>query len=348
MLESTSCSYRQFPYWVKAYEAENHKARFFYCGSKDQPTAFAAIVEVGTYPFRFGLIDRGPFFFEPENTDIAARLADLVELLKKEDYVFVRFTQGQEVIFEEVRALKNIEQMEPYPFCRDSRNSLLIEQKADDAETIQSFSETARQDIRRAMRFNYEIRSSDTDADFETAWQMFEKLALKKGFLLSPRPKKFWREVFKLGSQENRAELHLCSDQGELNAAQLYVRDGAICEVTLAALDQEVLGKKPSPAALMFFTGMRFGYEYGCGHFNIGGPGDSKRNNHLFEFKRKFKPTLHVAPEPLCLVLAPRRYQLWMKVILRGWRAWRARFGKRRAKQLNQITSAKTDKLNNL
>lgn len=334
-LEAASCSYRQFPFWAKAYEVEHHKVRFFYCGSKDRPTAFAAIVEVGIYPFRFGLIDRGPFFFAPEHTDIPACLSGLVELFKKQGYVFVRFTQGQEVIFEEVRSLTGSEQIEPYPFCRDSRNSMLIGQKPEESDTIQSFSETARQEIRRAVRFNYDIRSTDTDADFETAWQMFENLARKKGFILSPRPKKFWREVLRLGSQENRARLYLCSDQRELIAAQLDVRDGAICEVMLASLDREALGKKPSPAALMFFKGMRFGYEFGCRLFNIGGPGDPKRNNHLFEFKRKFKPTLHVTPEPLCLVLAPRRYRLWMNIFLRGWRAWRSRFGNNSVRHRN-------------
>lgn len=327
-LEATSCSYRQFPYWVNAYKVQNYTPRFFYCGDRDRPIAFVAIVEVGIYPFRFGLIDRGPFFFAPDVDDISACLFGLTDLFIELGYVFVRFTQGQESIFSKIRDLKGIEQIEPYPFCRDSRNSMLIEQKAEESETIASFSETARKRIRRAVRFNYDISSTNTDADFEKAWDLFENLAAKKGFNLSPRPKVFWREVLRLGMTDNLARLYLCSDQGQLIAAQLHVRDGAICEAMLAALDLDALGEKPSPAALMFFKGMRFGYEFGCGNFNIGGPGDPKRNNHLFEFKSKFKPTLHVAPEPLCLVIAPRLYHIWISVLLRGWRAWRYRFGK--------------------
>lgn len=336
-IEAAGCSYRQFPYWVNAYRVENYTPRFFYCGEINDPIAFVGIVEVGFYPFRSAFIDRGPFFFAHEQADISACLANLVALFKKQDYVFVRFTQGQESVFENIRKLKGTEQIEPYPFCRDSRNSMLIEQKADEAETIQSFSETARKRIRRAVRFNYDIRWANAEADFETAWHLFEDLASKKGFPLSPRPKKFWREVLRLGSQEERSRLCLCSYDGNLIAAQLHARDGAICEAMLAALDLDALGDKPSPAALMFFKGMRFGHEFGCGHFNMGGPGDPKRNNHLFEFKRKFHPTLHVAPEPLCLVLAPRRYRLWMNGYLRAWRALRNRFGKRPKRQEAQV-----------
>jgi len=328
ILESTSCSYRQFPYWVNTYEAQNYKPRFFYCGGKESPIAFVAIIEVGVYPFRFGLIDRGPYFFSPDYVDISSCLLSLISLCEKLGYTFVRFTQGQERVFSTIRAFKNIEQIEPYPFCRDSRNSMLIEQKADESETIASFSETARKRIRRAVRFNYEISSTNSESDFEKAWQLFENLASKKGFELSPKPKSFWRQLLKQGSADNFARLYLCSYQDELIAAQLHVRDGAICEAMLAALDLDALGENPSPAALMFFKGMRFGYEFGCGHFNIGGPGDAKRNNYLFDFKRKFKPTLHVAPEPLCLVLSPQRYRFWIHVVLRGWRAWRYRFGK--------------------
>lgn len=331
-LESGSCSYRQYPYWVRAYEVQGYKARFFFCGDREDPRAFVAVIEVGKFPFRFALIDRGPYFFEPKDVNMSACLLSLTSLFKKLGYVFVRFTQGQENVFSKIRELKGIEQIEPYPFCRDSRNSMLIEQKEDEAETISSFSETARKRIRRAQRFKYDITYANTDSEFENAWHLFEDLASKKGFELSPKPKIFWREVLKLGSADNFARLYLCRHQGELIAAQLHVRDGAICEAMLAALDLDALGEKPSPAALLFFTGMRFGYEFGCGHFNIGGPGDPKRNNHLFDFKRKFKPTLHVAPEPLCLVMAPHYYWFWMNVVLRGWRAWRFRFGKSNGK----------------
>ncbi|MBK8465880.1 MAG: GNAT family N-acetyltransferase [Chloracidobacterium sp.] len=322
---------------------QNYKSRFFYCGDEDKPIAFVAIIEVGTSPFRFGLIDRGPYFFAPEDVDTSSCLLSLTDLFRKLGYAFVRFTQGQESVFSEIRDLKGVEQIEPYPFCRDSRNSMLIEQKEDDAETISSFSETARKRIRRAIRFNYDISSTNTDADFEKAWQLFENLASKKGFELSPKPKIFWRELLKQGAANNFARLYLCSYQGELIAAQLHVRDGEICEAMLAALDLDILGENPSPAALMFFTGMRFGYEFGCGHFNIGGPGDPTRNNHLFDFKRKFKPTLHVAPEPFCLVLSPHRYRLWMNVVLRGWRAWRYRFGKSNKKTLTSPDASSTN-----
>ena len=345
-LEAESCSYHQFPYWVKAYEKQGYRPKFFFFGDHDNPAAFVAVIEVGIYPFRFGLIDRGPVVFETGTDNTAVYLSALNQLAKQRGYVFLRFTQGQEDVYSLIQNAENVISTEPYPFCRDSRNSLLVEQIANDDEMISGFSHTARRDIRRAQRFEYEIRIASSETEFEMAWKLFSKLAAKKGFELSSKPKAFWHSIVKAGSSGSLARLYLCMYEGELIAAQLNVRDGNTCEVTLAALDIEALKDKPSPAALLYWIAMRDGYKEGCSFFNMGGPGDPKRNNHLFEFKRKFKPTLHVAPEPLCLVLAPLRYHLWINVLIRGWRAWRYRFGKSKRKPLPQ-PQTQTEKFNN-
>ncbi len=347
-LESAACSYRQFPFWAEAYKTDGYRPRFFFYGDRRQPLAFVAIIEVGIGPLRAGLIDRGPVLFVTEECDIAACLCSLKNLVKELGYVFLRFTQSREDIFLRITEQKGIEMIEPYPFCRDSQNSLLIKQKPDEAEMISGFSETARQSIKRALRFSYDIRISDSDSDFDHAWELFEKLAFKKGFRLSARPKAFWREMLRLGAPNNLARLYLCSHEGKLIAAQLHVRDGEVCEAMLAALDLEALGNRPSPSAYLYWIAMRYGHEFGCSYYNIGGPGDPKRNNHLYEFKRKFKPELQIAPQPACLVIRPTLYWIWMKVILRGWRAWRNRFGDHRRKSSGRNIKHENEKSNSI
>ncbi len=325
-LEATECSYRQYPFWVEPHRLWKFTPRFFCYGDVDNPGGFVSILESRKFPFRIGLMDRGPFLFGIPSVDEDQCITRLVELTKELGYDFVRFTEGQESVFKRCRALKSVGSIEPYPFCRDSRNSLIVEQKASDDEMMAGFDKKVRYEIRRASSAGYEIRTASSDADFERVWRLFEDLASRKRFKLSTKPKAVWRETLKLGSAKGLARLYLCSLAGQLVAARLSVRDGVMDEDILSGLDVELLGGGPSPAPLLVWFVMRDAHKLGCKYYNLGGPGDPKQNNHVLQFKKKFKPVLKIAPEPLCLVLHPSKYWLWSKVCLRGWRAWRGHF----------------------
>lgn len=325
-LAETACSYRQFPFWIAGHEEQGHKARFFYYGDIDRPVATVAIIEIGISPFRLALIDRGPFVFDTKNTETEKCSLSLIKLAKKMGYSFVRFTCGQDEVFSILRRSDFATSHEPYPFSRDPRNHLIVTPKGTAQETLASFNETARRKIRKAADVGYEFRISNSKKDFELAWDLFEKLAVKKRFKLSSKPKNVWQKIIELGEQNNRARLYLCTYEGQLVAAKIVVNGGRIAEGTLSALDVDSLQGKPSPAALLTWMAMRDAQELGCEYFDMGGPGDPKRNNNVFEFKRMFRPESRVAPEPACVVINPRRYWIWINVILRGWKAWRARF----------------------
>ncbi|MBK8466519.1 MAG: GNAT family N-acetyltransferase [Chloracidobacterium sp.] len=325
-LASTDCPYLQFPFWVKAHEEQGYRTRFFYYGDVDRPIATAAIMEAGRFPFRFALVDRGPFIFSSSPEDAEKCVLSLIELAKNLDYAFVRFTHGQDEVFSILRRSESVKSLEPYPFSRDPRNFLIVQQKDTKHETLATFNETARRKIRKAADVGYEFRIASSKEDFDLAWDLFERLALRKRFNLSSKPKRVWKKIIELGAENARARLYLCTYEDKLVAAQIIVSGGVIAEGTLSALDVDALEGKPSPAALLTWIGMRDAQELGCNYFDMGGPGDPKRNNHVFEFKRMFRPEGRVMPGPVCAVIHPVRHWIWMKVILRGWRAWRARF----------------------
>jgi len=325
-LASTACPYRQFPFWIKAHEEQGHKARFFYYGDIESPIATVAIIEIGMFPFRLALIDRGPFIFNASRKDSEKCVLSLIELAKKMGYAFVRFTHGQEEVFSILKRSNSATSLEPYPFARDPRNFLIVEHKDTEQETLATFNETARRKIRKAAEEGYTFRVTNSTNDFDLAWNLFEKLALRKRFKLSSKPKSVWKKIVELGEENDRARLYICTYKGNLVAAQIVVNGGQIAEGTLSALDVDALEGKPSPAALLTWIGMRDAHELGCNLFDMGGPGDPKRNNYVFEFKRMFRPEGRVAPEPACVVIQPKRHWIWMNVFLRCRKAWRARF----------------------
>ena len=326
-LEATPCSFHQFPFWLEPHRLLGFAPKYFVCGPTDNPIAFCAILETRKFGVRVGLIDRGPFLFT-HSDDVQERcISSLVELAKSLGYAFIRFTQGQESVFMRLQRLKSAYCTEPYPFSRDSRNSLTVEQKESDDDVLASFDRIARKKIRKASDCNYTIRVSSSNEDFERAWELFERLARRKGFTLSSKPKAVWSEMLRLGGHRGLCRLYLCYHNEQLLSAQYLARDGVMAEGILCALDLDLLGEKPTPGSLLQWFVMRDCHKLGCKYYDMGGPGDPKRNNHVFGFKREFRPSLIVAPEPLCLVLRPFRYWLWTKVFLRGWRAYRRRFG---------------------
>lgn len=325
-LVSTDCPHLQFPFWIKAHEEQGYRTKFFYYGSKDQPVATAAILEVGKFPFRFALIDRGPYIFNKNSAETEKCVLSLIELAKGLGYAFVRFTHGQDEVFSILERSDSVRSLEPYPFSRDPRNFLIVEHRDTEQETLATFNETARRKIRKAADVGYEFRIATSKEDFDLAWDLFEKIAAKKQFNLSSKPKKVWKKIVELGANNERARLYLCTYEGKLVAAQIIVNGGVVAEGTLSALDLDALEGKPSPSALLTWIAMRDAQELGCKYFDMGGPGDPKRNNYVFEFKRMFRPEGRVTPEPVCAVIHPIRHWIWTKLFLRGWRAWRARF----------------------
>ncbi|MGB7201855.1 MAG: GNAT family N-acetyltransferase [Pyrinomonadaceae bacterium] len=329
-LETSGCNYHQFPFWARSFRCCGYTPRFFYLGTLETPVAFAAIIEVGDYPFRSALVDRGPFFFDLEETEIRECIESFIQLMRKLRYVFIRFSRGQDEIFARIKTLPYAALIEPFPFCRDSQNALIVDIAKNDDQLLSGFNATIRNEIRRGRALQYEIRTGNSDLDFELAWNLFEELAFKKGFQLSSKPKDFWKELLIRGSSNSLARLYLCSYDGTLIAAQIVVRDGEVAELMLAARNAKCLEIRPGPAALLNWTAMQDCRDLGCGYYNLGGPGDPKRNNLVYEFKKKFRPELLVAPEPVCLILSRVRFWIWTRIVLRGWRVWRKRFKRRR------------------
>ena len=321
-LLKTGASYRQYPFWNEPYKISHFSPRYLIYGGKENPSAYTCVVTIGVGKFRIGLVQCGPVSLcEDREIDLPA-LSSLAHWAKQRGYVFLRFTHSDKDMLSNLASVGQVEEIEPFPFHRDPKNKLLVEQSSDDDQVLASFQNVARYEIRAAVRAGYEIRVSDRPEDLAEVWPMFEALAQRKRFSLSPRPLAGWIEVFRLAQRHGCARLYSAYFEENLIQSIFVLKYGTTAEYMLGALDIERLQKRVSPSCLIHWRAMRDFYELGCQYYNLGGPGNI---NQVYQFKRKFHPVLSVNQPPVTLVINQRLYRLWSRLTLRTFLPWRSR-----------------------
>jgi len=317
-LLTTDAHYRQYPYWCEPYRRSGKfMPRFYSYSTKLGEVAYVCILEGRVAGMKFGLIFRGPVALGNERLSNDT-IRDLLNLAMEDGYAFLRFTHQSETVFEQLLSFENSRQVESLPFDRDPPKALIITQADTDAAMLGSFQTVARRNIRAAEKAGYVIRRSDSPEDYGNVWPMFERLAETKGFDLTNRKLDAWLDVIEAASEHGCSALYTASLDGVCVSAVHLLRYGPTAEFMLGALDLELLGKNPSPSALLHWTAMRDLYRSGCRYYNLGGPGDGVRNK-VYQFKRKFRPEFRQTPPAITIVLNPLVYGCWDFAVLKGW-----------------------------
>lgn len=317
-LLSTDAHYRQYPYWCEPYENEgNFTPRFYVYRSNLGDAAYVCILERKALGIKFGLVFRGPVALGPEPLSDHI-LQDLFKFARESSFVFLRITNRSERITQQLLRLPNTEQVESFPFYRDPPRSLIVTQAETDEATLSSFQTVARRNIRAAEKAGYVIERSDSPDDYAKVWPMFERLSERKGFDLSNRNLAAWLEVVENARKQGCSTLFSASLDGICVSAIHLLRYGQMTEFMLGALDLSLLGKNPSPSALLHWTAMREAYRSGSKYYNLGGPGDGVRNK-VYPFKRKFRPEFLQAEPPVTVKLDHFKYRLWDLAVLKVW-----------------------------
>jgi lipid II:glycine glycyltransferase (peptidoglycan interpeptide bridge formation enzyme) len=321
-LNGTTASYRQYPFWNEPYRSQGFAPVYVTYGNKDSLAAYACVITKKLFGVQIGLLQSGPVCLEENRSLDGAALKSLRSWALSRGYTFLRVSHPEQEILQLMTDSGLTERVESFPFYRDPRNKLFVNQVTSEEEMLASFQSVARYEIRAAIRAGYEIRVVDDCNELIKVWPMFEKLALRKGFELSKRSLAGWLEVFRQAGKHDCAKLYQAFLDGECIQSIFVIKYGNTAEYMLGALDIERLNKRVSPGCLLHWRAMRDFYKLGCSVYNLGGPGNKEQ---VYQFKRKFHPVLYVNPEPVTLVLNSQHYRLWSKLVLNTLVPWRSR-----------------------
>ena len=276
--------------------------------SPDGAASFACIVSIGLPGFRVGCILDGPVTINGAAPDVALR--DLVVWARRNHYIALRLTHSSEAFLDALSRMVTTERIDGVPFYPYPAGELYVDLLNDEAAMLSRFQKIARQEIRKAREVGYVVSVDHDPAALEKAWSAFESRSAQKG--ISYRDLATYTRMMREAEPHRAAHLYSAWRDSRPVAAILILRDRTTAHYFLGTVDADALGDAPSPACLLHWTAMRQALEMGAGFYNLG-----TRSGSVYAFKAKFRPVEHARPAPLTVIVNPRLYQVWRRVLPR-------------------------------
>ncbi len=313
-LLATSASFLQYPYWNEPLRRLRFRPAYLTYGPGDNPAGYVCVLLLGPPGLRVALVQRGPVWLDGGGPPLDA-LTELIGWLRRRGCAFVRFTHVTGEALKPVTQLDGYVAADPFPFYREPREDLLVDQAGDDETVLAGFQAVARRNIRHALREGYRIECTDRPEDLLSVWPLFARLAERKR--LRYRPRESFAELLGLARPHGVARLFIAYHGDVALQAILVVRDRAIAHYIIGALDTELLGDRPSPSVLLHWHAMREFARLGVAYYNLG-----TRSGPVQVFKEKFRPALHVHPPPATIVVNPIAHAAWSRLLPVARQVW--------------------------
>ncbi|MGC4118189.1 MAG: GNAT family N-acetyltransferase [Myxococcales bacterium] len=303
--------FSQLSYWNEPYRYLHLEPVYLVRGPAGAETEAACVLVAGVPGFRFGTVQKGPVSLVPGKAIYDRALDDLRCWALSENLVFLRVLSFDRSLAEEMSTLRSTRRVDPLPFWHGvSGTALLVDLDRDEQKMLSGFQSIARYEIRAATKAGYEIASHDDPEVLRHAWHLLDGLAARKGISFS-RPFESWADMIRRGQRRQTVNVYTASLAGKVVQFILIVRDANTAEYILGALDLDAVRGKASPACLLHWHAMRDSLRLGCRRYDLGPP-----SGPVFEFKRKFRPTI-VAEQPVITFLPSHlRYQVWSRLML--------------------------------
>jgi lipid II:glycine glycyltransferase (peptidoglycan interpeptide bridge formation enzyme) len=212
-----------------------------------------------------------------------------------------------------------------------SRSTVLVDLRADDATLRQRMSATWRRNVNRATREGVVIRRG-TAADLGRFAELYAETAARDGFV--PRPEAYLNDLWRRLSPVGLVDLFLAEVDGRTEAGLLPMRLATRAWYLYGA-SSEVAQKARAPYLLQWHC-MRWARDLGCQVYDMWGAPDDPTDEDdplagVYYFKRGFGGRHVRWVGPYDYVVAPALYGLWNEARPRLLAAWRLLAAGRRA-----------------
>ena len=200
------------------------------------------------------------------------------------------------------------------PYAMHPRRSWVLDIRPDLEQLMANFKMTWRQNVRIAERKGVTVREAQSDADFDTYYQLMQITSERDNFFV--HSKSYHQEVMRHFAPRGDAVLYLAEHEGEALAAKMLIRFGNWCWDLYGASSNNKRNLKPT--YLLQYRCFQWAKSRGCSYFDFRAipeilePGEEMWG--VYEFKRGF--------DGFSRLNMPTQDYIYRPLIYTGWRKW--------------------------
>lgn len=291
-LKNTNASFFQYPYYAAGYRHFLFsKAIFLQLKDGDKSLGYCCILRIGFFLLRFGLIIRGPVFF---NNDFEKAIAinELKKYATKKRYIFLRINPDEESIACILKQDSQFIEKDFFPSYKGAQAYDFVVYKRKEEDLLKSFRDDCRNKIRFQKEMNYNFSTVQNVTELKKVYTLFKKLGESKNF--SYRPFKSYNEILFTGAKHNLCSVYTASLDNKIVCAAFIVKDANTYTYFSGALVLNDIKAKFSPANNLHYLIMQdCFYKENKQRYNLS---YSAPGSGVHMFKTSFKPVEEIKP----------------------------------------------------
>lgn len=292
-LKQTNASFFQYPYYAEGYKyILKSKSLYLKYEINGNVVAYCTIMEIGIWPFKVGLIIRGPVFIDlPDN--LTPFFDGLKSYAKKAGYMFLRINPNEPLIAEYLEHNHSFIKEDYFPYYKGSQNKNFNISYKPEEQLLSSFNQMCRRKIKHADAENFIYKHVETENELKEVYDLFTKVGSRKNFKY--RSYKSYREIYTNGKKHNLCTVYTASLNNKIVAAGFIVKDKNYYNYLSGGLVVEGYESKNSPSAKLHYLAMiDCFYKEQKKFYNISYSGE---DSDVYKFKSSFNPEVEDMPD---------------------------------------------------
>lgn len=292
-LKQTNASFFQYPYYAEGYKyILKSKSVYLKYAINGNIVAYCTIMEIGIWPFKVGLIIRGPVFVDlPDN--LIPLFDGLKSYAKKAGYMFLRINPNETLTAEYLENNNAFIKEDYFPYYKGSQNKNFNISNKPEEQLLSSFNQMCRRKIKHADAENFAYKHVENEDELNEVYELFTKVGSKKNFKY--RSFKSYREIYSNGKKHNLCTVYTASLNNKIVAAGFIVKDKNYYNYLSGGLVVEGYESKNSPSAKLHYLAMLdCFYKEQKKFYNISYSGE---DSDVYKFKSSFNPEVEDMPD---------------------------------------------------
>jgi hypothetical protein len=312
-LKQTNATLFQYPYYLTGeYSSLFYKSLFIkYVDDNGTELAFAAIIEIGVFPFKVGVIDDGPIVLQ-ESFDLQIMLEDLKQFSKKQFYMHLQIrpdnNEFENLLKNDVLFNKEVF----FPYHQKEKSDWNIYNQPEE-QLLASFKRQCRRKIVLAGRVPFKFVKIEDTADLKDVRILFNQVTKIKGHRYIAFPALL--KIYKNGKKYNLCDLYAVYLNDELVNAVFIIKDArCFYHFTSAMLVKGYKDNESPPAKLHLFIMQDCFYNEHKSFYNISYGG----TDNLVRFKELFNPVEIKKPPYYTYIINKKALSIFQKTTPEG------------------------------